>query len=139
MAYKDEKPLENIIVDEAHNLTEKGYDFFSSIINSKSLRYLLQEIYPYEFIQNSSFIYKKYSRNMRKIKAFDKFYNVLKIEREDKQKIARSINLIIEEIDSILNFGSCNEYDSVSNYNLRWELNLQIDEILGKLKRWCRY
>ncbi|MGO0807021.1 hypothetical protein ACTPEF_23390, partial [Clostridioides difficile] len=43
--YKDEKPLENIIVDEAHNLTEKGYDFFSSIINSKSLRYLIQEIY----------------------------------------------------------------------------------------------
>ncbi|HGS9923461.1 TPA: exonuclease, partial [Clostridioides difficile] len=122
--YKDEKPLENIIVDEAHNLTEKGYDFFSSIINSKSLRYLLQEIYPYEFIQNSSFIYKKYSRNMRKIKAFDKFYNVLKIGREDKQKIARSINLIIEEIDSILNFGNCNEYNNVSNYNLRWELNL---------------
>ncbi|HBF4255448.1 helicase C-terminal domain-containing protein [Clostridioides difficile] len=133
--YKDEKPLENIIVDEAHNLTEKGYDFFSSIINSKSLRYLLQEIYPYEFIQNSSFIYKKYSRNMRKIKAFDKFYNVLKIEREDKQKIARSINLIIEEIDSILNFGNCNEYNNVSNYNLRWELNLQIDEIVGKLKK----
>lgn len=133
--YKDEKPLENIIVDEAHNLTEKGYDFFSSIINSKSLRYLLQEIYPYEFIQDSSFIYKKYSKNMRKIKAFDKFYHVLKIERKDKQKIARSINLILEEIDSILDFGSCNEYNSVSNYNLRWELNLQIDEIVGKLKK----
>ncbi len=73
MAYKDEKPLENIIVDEAHNLTEKGYDFFSSIINSKSLRYLLQEIYPYEFIQNSSFIYKKYSRNMRKIRLLINF------------------------------------------------------------------
>ena len=72
---------------------------------------------------------------MRKIKAFDKFYNVLKIGREDKQKIARSINLIIEEIDSILNFGNCNEYNNVSNYNLRWELNLQIDEIVGKLKK----
>lgn len=133
--YKDEKPLENIIVDEAHNLTEKGYDFFSSIINSKSLRYLLQEIYPYEFIQDSSFMYKKTSRNMKKIKAFDKFYHILKIERKDKQKIARSINLIIEEIDSILEFGNYSEYGNVSNYNLRWELNLQIDEVAGKIKK----
>lgn len=39
--YKDEKFLENIIVDEVYNLIEKGYDFFLSIINLKFLRYLL--------------------------------------------------------------------------------------------------
>lgn len=29
--YKEEKPLEHIIVDEGHNLAEKGYDFFAHI------------------------------------------------------------------------------------------------------------
>ena len=29
--YKEEKPLEHIIVDEAHNLAEKGYDFLQAL------------------------------------------------------------------------------------------------------------
>ena len=39
--YTDEKPMENIIVDEAHNLVEKGYDFFSQEIEYKNFRYFL--------------------------------------------------------------------------------------------------
>ncbi|WP_242824067.1 hypothetical protein [[Clostridium] dakarense] len=55
--YKEEKPLENIIVDEGHNLVEKGYEFFSNVIDYKMLNHFLQEIYPYENIKNSPFVY----------------------------------------------------------------------------------
>ena len=54
--YTDEKPMENIIVDEAHNLVEKGYDFFSQEIEYKNFRYFLKEIYPSEFSSSSNTI-----------------------------------------------------------------------------------
>jgi ATP-dependent DNA helicase DinG len=124
--YKDEKPIENIIVDEAHNLVEKGYDFFSSSIEYKSLNFILQEIYPYENMQNSKFLHVKKSR---KIKMFDKFYNHIRIDREQKEKISHHINLIVEEIESILDFGKNSDYLNASKFNLRWELNIQKDEL----------
>ena len=40
--YTDEKPMENIIVDEAHNLVEKGYDFFSEEIDAHILAVYIQ-------------------------------------------------------------------------------------------------
>ncbi len=39
--------MENIIVDEAHNLVEKGYDFFSEEIEYNALRHFLKK----KFIQ----------------------------------------------------------------------------------------
>lgn len=132
--YKEEKPLEHIIVDEGHNLTEKGYEFFSSIIDYKMLNYFLREIYPYENIQNSVFAYDNKNKN-RKIKPFDKFYNHVHFDRNIKDKISRSINLIAEEMKSILEFGIDSEYKNISKYNLRWELNLQENEIAGKIRK----
>lgn len=129
--YKEEKPLEYIIVDEAHNLVEKGYDFFSGVINYRSLLYFMQEIYPYENIKNSPFAYDKLSKRYRKIKIFDKFYNYVNIDRTLKDKISRHINLIVEEINSILSFGMKSEYNGISDYNLNWELNLQQEDIAG--------
>ncbi|MCR8745022.1 helicase C-terminal domain-containing protein [Romboutsia lituseburensis] len=129
--YKEEKPLENIIVDEGHNLVEKGYDFFSSTVEYKSLMYFLREIYPYENMANSKFIYVNNNKN-RKIKPFDKFYHHVHFDRNIKDKISRNINLIVDEINSILSFGLNSEYNNISSYNLNWELNLQENEVAGK-------
>ena len=136
--YKEEKPLENIIVDEGHNLAEKGYDFFSSTIEYKALKYFLREIYPYEYIGNSPFIYEKY-KTSRKIKYFDKFYHHVHFGRDIKEKISRNINLILEELNSILRFGMESDYNYLSKYNLRWEFNLQQNEVLGKIKKEDEY
>ena len=40
----------------------------------------------------------------------DKFYNHVYFDRNIKDRISRSINLIVEEIDSILSFGLNSEY-----------------------------
>ena len=132
--YKEEKPLEHIIVDEGHNLAEKGYDFFSSVIDYKMLNYFLREIYPYENMQNSAFAYDNSNKN-RKIKPFDKFYHHVHFDRNIKDKISRNINFIIEKMKDILNFGVNSDYKNISKYNLRWELKLQEDEIAGKIRK----
>ena len=129
--YKDEKPIENLIVDEAHNLVEKGYEFFASEIEYRSLKYFLQEIYPFELMHNSPFAYT--SRKKKALKPFDRFYNYIKMEANNKSKISREINLIIEEAEYILEYGKINNYSSFSNYNLSWEINLQSDEKAGSL------
>lgn len=131
--YKDEKPIENLIVDEAHNLVEKGYEFFASEVEYKSLKYFLQEIYPFELMHNSPFAY--ISRNKKSVKPFDRFYNFIKLDADNKSKISREINLIIEEAEYILEYGKINNYSSFSNYNLSWELNLQSEERAGSLYR----
>lgn len=132
--YKEEKPLENIIVDEGHNLVERGYEFFSSIIDYKMLNHFLQEIYPYENIKNSPFVYDPKNKRIGKIKPFDKFYHHVHFDRNIKDKISRNINLIVEEMSSILTFGINSGYKDISKYNLRWELNLQENEVAGKVK-----
>ena len=129
--YKDEKPIENLIVDEAHNLVEKGYDFFSSEVEYRSLKYFLQEIYPYELVHNSPFAYTL--RKKKSVKPFDRFYNYIKMEANNKSKISREINLIIEEAQYILDYGKMNNYSNFSNYNLSWEINLQNTEKAGSL------
>ncbi|MGL6104755.1 helicase C-terminal domain-containing protein [Romboutsia sp.] len=137
--YKEEKPLEHIIVDEAHNLVEKGYDFFSSIVNYKALNYFFQEMYPYENINNSIFSYNSLSKKNRKIKMFDKFYNHVHFDRSIKDKISRNINLIVEEMNSILYFGVNSEYNGISQYGLSWEVNLQQEEIAGTIRLKDKY
>lgn len=129
--YKDEKPIENLIVDEAHNLVEKGYEFFASEIEYRSLKYFLQEIYPFELINSSPFAYT--SRKKKVVKPFDRFYNYIKMEANNKSKISREINLIIEEAEYILEYGKMNNYSSFSNYNLSWEINYQSNEKAGFL------
>ena len=129
--YKEEKPIENLIVDEAHNLVEKGYDFFASEIEYRSLRYFLQEIYPMELILNSPFAYNL--KGKRVIKLMDRFYTYIKLEADKKQKISREINLLLEEMDYILDYGQHNNYSSLSNYNLNWEINLQNNEKAGSV------
>lgn len=129
--YKDEKPIENLIVDEAHNLVEKGYEFFSSEVEYRSLKYFLQEIYPFELIHNSPFAYT--SRKKKSVKPFDRFYTFIKLDANNKSKISREINLIIEEAEYILEYGRMNNYSSFSNYNLSWEINLQRNEKAGSL------
>ena len=134
--YKEEKPIENLIVDEAHNLTEKGYDFFSSVVDYRVLKYFLQEIYPYENIYNSPFSYNK---KLRKVKMIDKFYNEIRIDKTLKDKISTNINFILEEIDEVLNFGEKSDYNNISDYNLRWELNLQEHDVAGKIRNNISY
>lgn len=129
--YKEEKPIENLIIDEAHNLTEKGYDFFSSIVDTRTLLYFLQEMYPYENIYNSPFAYNK---KLKKIKMFDKFYNHIRVDKTLKDKISTNINLLAEEINSILKFGEESNYKNITPYNLRWEINLQENDIAGRIK-----
>ncbi len=129
--YKDEKPIENLIVDEAHNLVEKGYEFFASEVEYRSLKYFLQEIYPLELVHNSPFAYN--SRKKRSLKPFDRFYNYIKMEANNKSKISREINLIIEEAEYILEYGKMNNYSTFSKYNLSWEINLQSEEKAGSL------
>lgn len=135
--YKDEKPIENLIVDEAHNLVEKGYDFFASEVEYKSLKYFLQEIYPAELIYSSPFAYS--FKGKRIIKPFDRFYTYIKLEANNKAKISREINLIIEEATYILDYASKNDYSSLSNYDLSWEINLQSDEKAGSIFRDKRF
>ena len=106
--YKDEKPIENLIVDEAHNLVEKGYEFFASEVEYRSLKFFLHEIYPYEMINNSPFAYT--TRNKKIIKPFDRFYYFLNMDANNKSKISRKINLIIEEAEYILEYGRQNNY-----------------------------
>ena len=129
--YKDEKPIENLIVDEAHNLVEKGYEFFASEVDYRALKFFLQEIYPYELISSSPFAYT--SKNKKIIKPFDRFYYFIKLDANNKSKISREINLIIEEAEYILQYGKMNNYSTFSNYNLRWEINLQKNEKAGSV------
>ncbi|MCI7205396.1 MAG: exonuclease [Clostridium sp.] len=129
--YKDEKPIENLIVDEAHNLVEKGYEFFASEVEYRSLKFFLHEIYPYEMINSSPFAYT--TRNKKIIKPFDRFYYFLNMDANNKSKISRKINLIIEEAEYILEYGRQNNYSTISNYNLSWEINLQKNEKAGSV------
>ncbi len=129
--YTEEKPLENIIVDEAHNLTEKGYDFFSNEIDYFSFVYFLKEIYPSEFSKTSTYYNRIKDRQRRKIKPIDKFYTEIQLDRDIKTKISRNIDFIFEKIYEILDFGITENYTSLSNYDLNWEINLQQDEKLG--------
>ena len=131
--YKDEKPIENLVVDEAHNLVEKGYDFFASEIEYRGMRYFLQEIYPAELILSSPFAYQM--KGKRVIKPLDRFYYYIKLEADNKKKISREINLILDEMDYILSYGEHNNYSALSNYNLNWEINLQADEKAGSIFR----
>ena len=127
--YKDEKPIENLIVDEAHNLVEKGYEFFASEIEYRVLKFFFQEVYPLEYISNSPFAYT--SRKRKIVKPMDKFYTFIKLDASNKSKISREINLIMEETEYILQYGKMNNYNNFSNYNLSWEINLQKDEKAG--------
>ena len=129
--YKEEKPLEHIIVDEAHNLTEKGYDFFSSTIESKRLMYMLFEMYPYKYIKNSKFAYEINYKNLNKIKILDRFYEHIHLDENDKIKISTNINFIVDEIKSILAFGE-QEYKLSNKYSFKWELNIQSNNTAGK-------
>ena len=129
--YKDEKPIENLIVDEAHNLVEKGYEFFASEVDYRALKFFLHEIYPYEMMNNSPFVYM--NKNKKAIKPFDRFYYYIKMEADNKSKISRAINLIMEEAEYILEYGRANNYSTFSNYNLSWEINLQKDEKAGSI------
>lgn len=131
--YIEEKPIENIIVDEAHNLVEKGYDFFSEEIEYNSFRYFLKDIYPSEFCGISKYYRQIKDKQKRKVKSIDRFYTEIKLDREIKLKISRNINFIFEKINEILDFGVNEGYMSLSNYNLSWELNLQQDDEIGVL------
>ncbi|WP_042273045.1 helicase C-terminal domain-containing protein [[Clostridium] dakarense] len=73
-------------------------------------------------------------KRIGKIKPFDKFYHHVHFDRNIKDKISRNINLIVEEMSSILAFGINSGYKDLSKYNLRWELNLQENEVAGKVK-----
>ena len=90
--YKDEKPIENLVVDEAHNLVEKGYDFFASEIEYRGMRYFLQEIYPAELILSSPFAYQM--KGKRVIKPLDRFYYYIKLEADNKKKISDLVQFI---------------------------------------------
>ena len=46
----------------------------------------------------------------------------------DKDDLQGWINLIIEEAEYILEYGRQNNYSTISNYNLSWEINLQKNE-----------
>ncbi|MGL5692467.1 MAG: helicase C-terminal domain-containing protein, partial [Peptostreptococcaceae bacterium] len=88
-------------------------------------------MYPYENIYNSPFAYNK---KLKKIKMFDKFYNHIRLDKTLKDKISTNINLLVQEIDSIFRFGQESNYKNISPYNLRWEINLQENDIAGKIK-----
>lgn len=133
--YTDEKPMENIIVDEAHNLVEKGYDFFSQEIEYNSFRYFLKEIYPSEFSSFSKYYKNIKDKQKRKIKPIDRFYSEIKLDREVKQKISHHINFIFEKMQEVLDFGINEGYSLITNYDLNWEINLQVDEKIGTLYR----
>lgn len=131
--YMDEKPIENIIVDEAHNLVEKGYDFFSEEIEYNSLRYFLKEIYPSEFSSSSKYYKDIKDKQKRKVKHIDRFYSEIKLDRSIKQKISHHINFIFEKMNEVLKFGLNEGYSSITNYDLNWEINLQQDDEVGTL------
>ena len=133
--YTDEKPMENIIVDEAHNLVEKGYDFFSQEIEYKNFRYFLKEIYPSEFSSSSKYYRDIKDKQKRKIKPIDRFYSEIKLDREVKEKISHNINFIFEKMYDILDFGINEGYSLITNYDLNWEINLQKDDKVGTLYR----
>ena len=66
---------------------------------------------PFDFNQNN--------KRLGKIKVFDKFYHHVQFDREIKNKISRNINLIIEEMNSILEYGMISDYSKIANYNLK--------------------
>lgn len=131
--YTDEKPMENIIVDEAHNLVEKGYDFFSEEIEYNALRHFLKEIYPSEFHSSSKYYKDIKDKQKRKVKLIDRFYSEIKLDRNIKQKISHNINFTFEKMEEILSFGLDEGYFSLTNYDLNWEINLQQDDKVGVL------
>lgn len=127
--------MENIIVDEAHNLVEKGYDFFSQEIEYKNFRYFLKEIYPSEFSSSSKYYRDIKDKQKRKIKPIDRFYSEIKLDREVKEKISHNINFIFEKMYDVLDFGINEGYSLITNYDLNWEINLQKDDKVGTLYR----
>lgn len=141
--YKDEKPLENIIVDEAHNLIEKGYDFFSEEIQYKKFNYFLREIFPSELSVHSKY-YKNSNdkgnvNQKRKIKLMDIFYQKISLDKDIKSKISYNINFIFEKMQEILDFGINEGYPLITKFDLNWEINLQQDEKIGTLYKKGEY
>ena len=60
------------------------------------------------FSKNLPFAYT--TRNKKIIKPFDRFYYFLNMDANNKSKISRKINLIIEEAEYILEYGRQNNY-----------------------------
>ncbi len=130
----------NLIIEEAEYILEYGkmnnYSNFSNYNLSWEINLQSEEkagsLYKDKRIIDVS--YKKYGDCIKT--SLDKilsFYNYIKMEANNKSKISREINLIIEEAEYILEYGKMNNYSKFSNYNLSWEINLQSEEKAGSL------
>ncbi len=113
--YKEKKSLDYLIVDEAHNLMEKSYDFFTSECSSILLDRLLNDLYPHNDV------------NHKNISMMDKFYISIsaKIELDSnvRKKLQNSITLIKESLSNILQKLDKNLKPDM--YDHTWEINRQ--------------
>lgn len=113
--YKEQKQLDYLIIDEAHNLMEKSYDFFTLECDSKLLLKLMEDLYPHNEIshKNVSLIDKLYIS----------FSGRLQLDPTIRKRLQEKIVKAKEHVENILK--GCNKSLKRDLYNHSWEINRQ--------------
>ncbi|MDT8716945.1 DEAD/DEAH box helicase [Clostridium sp. 19966] len=118
--YQNIVPLENIIVDEAHNLTQEAYDAFQSSIISYELEKFVSDIY-----------------NSKNQKGY--LYYLAKRTQKDKLPLEEMEAAIAQCINQARNIGAAFEKYIVSfgisrDYNIKEHLNKGNAKLAGVIK-----
>lgn len=117
--YSEKKQITHLIIDEAHNLMDKCYDFFKEEFNTFEFRKLLSMIFEKE----PTII--RYLKNLNSANGYKEII--------DEDKIKYWIHEIINSIELLLNKGR--ELKLVQGeYNFKAEYNLCEEHIKSKIK-----
>ena len=113
--YKEQKPLDYLIIDEGHNLMEKSYDFFTLECNSLLLDRLVEDLYPHNDV------------NPKNVSTMDKFYisvvGKLHLDAKLRKTLQHTLTSTKDSINRILNYSSKSLKQDL--YDHTWEINRQ--------------
>lgn len=116
--YSEKKQITHLIIDEAHNLMDKCYDFFKEEFSTFEFRKLLSMIFEEE---------PTIIRNLKNLNSANGFREVI-----DEDKLKFWIHEIINDIELLLN--GARELKLVQGeYNFRAEYNLCEEHIKNKV------
>ncbi|MDW8802908.1 helicase C-terminal domain-containing protein [Clostridium sp. A1-XYC3] len=118
--YKSAAPLENIVVDEAHNLTQEVYDAFESALLSNDFERSLKEIY--NSAEKSGYLYYLSRRTKKDTLPLSE------VESWIEQCINQTVNIKAAFENYIINSGISKDY------NIKEHLNKSNPKIAGIVK-----
>lgn len=131
--YSEKRKINHLVIDEAHNLMEKSYDFFSEEFNTYEFMELLKQVDNH----NPSIIFLL--RRLNGLYNYKEHIDIDNIKTKTKD-IEISIAHMLNEISRLgLTNGKYNYTDEFFNGEVRLkEVSKEISELLSEIKR-CIY